>query len=146
MKSFLQSKLPIAAALIMLASVLATPLFSSPVYAKECTAGTNALTLLPPWFKGLQCDDTTNSVLPPKDNGGLQAMILKIVLNIVEALLYVVGYISLGMIIWGGFKYMKGGDNPGEVEAAKKTILNAIIGLLISMFAIVIVNLVTGAF
>lgn len=130
---------------MMLASLMATPLLSTPVYAKECAAGSSALTLLPPWYKGLECTDK-NVVSPPKDQGGLQPMIFKIVLNIIEALLYIVGYITLGMIIWGGFKYMLGGDNPGKVEAAKKTIVNAIIGLIISIFSIIIINVVGGAF
>lgn len=46
-------------------------------------------------------------------------MIFTIVLNLIEALLYIVGYITLAMIIWGGFKYMLGGDTLGKVESAK---------------------------
>lgn len=146
MKKFIQSKFTILASLMMLASVIATPLLPTPAYAKECAAGSSALTLLPAWYKGLQCDDDTGSVLSPKEQGGLQAMIFTIVLNVIEALLYIVGYITLAMIIWGGFKYMLGGDNPSKVEAAKKTIINAIVGLIISIFSIVIINVVGGAF
>lgn len=147
MKNFIQSKLTLAVLLIAFASTAIAPLLPAPsVYAKECAAGTSALTLLPPWYKGLQCDDDKGSILPPKDQGGLQPMIFIIILNVIEALLYIVGYITLAMIIWGGFKYMLGGDNPSKVEAAKKTIVNAIIGLVISIFSIIIINVIGGAF
>ena len=147
MKNFIQSKLTLVALLVAFASFATAPLLPVPsVYAKECATGTSGLTLLPPWYKGLQCDDDKGSILPPKDQGGLRPMIFTIVLNVIEALLYIVGYITLAMIIWGGFKYMLGGDNPSKVEAAKKTIINAIIGLIISIFSIIIINVIGGAF
>lgn len=148
MKNFIQSKLTLAVLLVAFASVATAPFLPAPsAYAKECVAGTSGLTLLPPWYKGLKCDDKTSSISPPKDqDGGLETMIFTIILNVIEALLYIVGYITLAMIIWGGFKYMLGGDNPSKVEAAKKTIVNAIIGLIISIFSIIIINVIAGAF
>lgn len=133
-------------ALLLFCSIIAVPLLPTTVAAdKACGGGSNALTLLPAWYKGLTCSDS-GSVKIGSGSSDLRNFIIKIVLNVIEAMLFIVGYIALGMIIWGGFKYMMYGDNPGGVEGAKKTILNAIIGLIISIFSIVIVNLIAGAF
>lgn len=140
----------------LLASLIAVPLLASVAsvsaqstsgsqsQVKSCTGSGIQLTLLPPWYKDLDCENGTVKMFGGKD--GLQRFILQIVMNGVEILFYLVGYVSLAMIIWGGFKYMMNGDSSGGTEAAKKTIQNAVIGLVISIFAVVIVNLVTGVF
>ena len=133
--------------LILLASVAVAPIMpaASVMAVAACDGGTSKLTLLPPWYKGLQCDDK-GTVQMDTGKNGLQSFIFKIVANLIEDLFYIVGYVSLAMIIWGGFKYMLFGDNSSGTEGAKKTILNAVIGLVISIFAVIIVNLVAGAF
>ena len=67
-----------------------------------------------------------------------------IALNIVQMILYAVGYISLGFIIYGGFKFMISGDSSSGTAAARKTIQNAVIGLIISIMSVAIVKLVTS--
>lgn len=128
--------------LVIAVAAIISPLLPAPAAsAASCTSSGVQLTLLPPWYKGLECD---SSGAPRIKN--IRQDILQIVMNIIEALFYIIGYVSLGMIIWGGFKYMMFGDNSSGMEAAKKTIQNAIIGLVISIFAIVIVNVVGGIF
>ena len=62
--------------------------------------------------------------------------------NITNTILYVVGIISVVMLIWGGIRYIiSGGDNK-KVTDAKNTVLYAIIGLIISVLAYAIVNFV----
>lgn len=117
-------------------------LIPTPVAAQSC--GTASFTLLPPWYKGLVGGGC--KLKSPQQVGGIDVFIYKIILNLTEALFYIVGYVSLAMIIWGGFKYMTQGDSSGGIEAAKKTIMNAVIGLVISIFAVLIVNVVSGAF
>ncbi len=59
--------------------------------------------------------------------------------------LYVIGAISVIMLIWGGLRYViSGGDNK-KVTDAKNTILYAIIGLIVSVLAFAIVNFVLNA-
>ena len=59
--------------------------------------------------------------------------------------LYVIGAISVIMLIWGGLRYiLSGGDNK-KVTDAKNTILYAIIGLIIAVLAFAIVNFVLNA-
>ena len=59
------------------------------------------------------------------------------ILNIVDGL---IGTICLLMITLGGFKYVTSGGDSGRVNSAKNTILYALIGLAISIFAFIIVN------
>lgn len=57
---------------------------------------------------------------------------------------WVVGVVSVIMIIYGGFKYITSGGDSSNVTTAKNTILYAIIGLIIVALAQVIVRFVLG--
>lgn len=96
---------------------------------------------MPTWFRGL-VDADCNIVSPEKASGGLPGFIWAIVLNIIEIGLFIAGYVALFFIIYGGFQFLTGGNNPSQIEKARKTILNAVIGLAISIGAIAIVNLI----
>jgi hypothetical protein len=49
------------------------------------------------------------------------------------------------MLIYGGIRYTTSGGNANSVTAAKNTILYAIIGLVVAIFAYAIVNWVLDA-
>ena len=62
--------------------------------------------------------------------------------KISNTILYLVGIVSVIMLIWGGVRYiLSGGDNK-KVTDAKNTILYAIIGLVIAILSFAIVNFV----
>lgn len=103
------------------------------------------LLTFPAWYKGI-VDSSSCAVKDPTSVGGLPAFISKIGLNVVEFMLQLVGYLAVGFIIYGGFRYLTGAGDPGDIASAKKTILNAVIGLVISIFSIGIVNIVAGIF
>lgn len=64
--------------------------------------------------------------------------------TLVSALIFVVGAVSLIMIIIGGLRYaLSGGDSAG-IRSAKDTILYAIVGLIVSILAYAIVQFVIG--
>jgi len=140
----------------LLLPILAVSTALSPtVAAAGCDQG--AITFFPRWYDGLCKGDGT--IKSPNEMGGsssggdaasntgnkLGAWITIIALNIVGMLLYAVGYVSLGFIIFGGFKYMTSGDNSSGTVAARKTILNAVIGLVLSIMAVAIVKFIAGA-
>jgi len=102
------------------------------------------LLTFPAWYKGLTDGDC--NIKSPKDAGGLSTFIWTIVLNIIEIGLQLVGYISVGFIIRGGFKYMTSVGEAAEMAKAKKIVMDAVIGLVISIFSVAIINLVAGAF
>jgi len=72
-------------------------------------------------------------------NGG----IFKTITNV---LLYVLGAISVIMIIIGGLRYVVSGGNSANVTAAKNTILYAIVGVIIAILSYAIINFVLGSF
>jgi hypothetical protein len=101
------------------------------------------LLTFPAWFRGLtngSCD-----IKSPTDAGGIGTFIWTIVLNVIEMGLQLVGYLAVGFIIRGGFKYMTAIGESAEIEKAKTIIKNAVIGLIISIFSVAIVNYIAGA-
>lgn len=65
--------------------------------------------------------------------------------TIVNVLLFIIGAISVIMLIIGGVRYTLSGGDSGNVTAAKNTILYAIIGLVVAFLAYAIVNWVLGS-
>ena len=103
-------------------------------------ACSDKLLTFPAWYRGL-IDDKCN-VKNPNDVGGLPTFLFKIALNIVEMMLQLTGYVAAGFILVGGFKYIISTGTPDDVVKARKTILNAVVGLIISIMSIGIVNVV----
>lgn len=99
----------------------------------------------PAWYNGLTKDNCEMKDVS-QDNNGLRNFIVRIVLNITEIILQVVAYASLIFVMVGGFKYMIAAGSPDQMAAAKTTILNALVGLVISIFSVAIVNAVGGLF
>lgn len=62
--------------------------------------------------------------------------------TIVNALLFLIGAISVIMLIIGGIRYTLSAGDSGNVTAAKNTILYAIVGLIVAFLAFAIVNFV----
>lgn len=62
--------------------------------------------------------------------------------QITNTILYIVGVIAVIMLIIGGIRYVISGGDAKKVTDAKNTVLYAIIGLVIAVFAYAIVNFV----
>ena len=62
--------------------------------------------------------------------------------TIINVLLFIIGAVSVIMLIYGGIRYTTSGGNANSVTAAKNTIMYAIVGLVIAIFAFAIVNFV----
>lgn len=65
-----------------------------------------------------------------------------LVKRIINTLLLAIAVVSVVMLIIGGFRYVISGGQKESVTAAKNTILYAIVGLLIAIFAYAIVKFV----
>lgn len=61
--------------------------------------------------------------------------------GVVNALLIFAAAVAVLFLIIGGFRYVVSTGNPDQVESAKKTILYAILGLIIIFVAYVLVTL-----
>ena len=62
--------------------------------------------------------------------------------KVVNLLLWAIGIISVIMFIIGGIRYATSNGDSNQVTAAKNTIMYAVIGLVIAIFAYAIVNFV----
>ena len=66
----------------------------------------------------------------------------QLVKGIVNGILYFVGILSVIMLIWGGILYTTSSGDSSKVTTAKNTIMYAVIGLVVAIFAYAIVNFV----
>lgn len=65
-----------------------------------------------------------------------------IVTNIINTALVVLGALAVIMLIYGGIRYTISAGDSKQVEAAKNTILYAIIGIVVALLAGAVVNFV----
>ncbi|HEX7483979.1 MAG TPA: hypothetical protein VF281_02395 [Candidatus Saccharimonadales bacterium] len=62
--------------------------------------------------------------------------------TLTNVLLFIIGAISVIMIIIGGLRYVVSGGDSSKVSAAKNTILYAVVGILVALLAYAIINFV----
>ena len=112
----------------------------------------NQSDFLPSWYDNM-CKDKQGNIVSPNEKGSKDASttgnniggwLAQIAINLVTMLLTLVAYVALAYVIFGGFKFMTSGDNSSGTQAARKTITNALIGLVISIMAVAIVKFVSG--
>ena len=76
--------------------------------------------------------------------GALAKFITTIILNVLQAAFTIAAYVAVFFIIKGGFGYMLSAGSSDGMSSAKKTITNAVIGLVIVVLAAVIVNTIAS--
>ncbi len=64
----------------------------------------------------------------------------------VNLLLFIVGVAAVIVMIVGGIRYVTSGGDPKNTQAAKDTILYAVIGIVVALLAYAIVNFVVTQF
>ncbi len=90
---------------------------------------------------GINC---ANPAGPGEEETGLFGQ-NSIFTTIVNTLLFVIGAISVIMLIYGGIRYTTSAGNSAHITTAKNTIMYAIIGLVIAFLAFAVVNWILGA-
>jgi len=65
--------------------------------------------------------------------------------TITNTALFIIGALSVIMLIYGGIRYTVSMGDAKNVEAAKNTIMYAIVGIVVALLAYAIVNFVLGA-
>lgn len=66
--------------------------------------------------------------------------------TITNVLLFVIGAISVIMLIIGGIRYVVSGGEGQAITSAKNTILYAVIGIVVAILAYALVNFVISSF
>ena len=65
-----------------------------------------------------------------------------VIKNVTNIMFFIIGAVSVIMLIYGGIRYTTSGGNTNSVTAAKNTVIYSIVGLVISIFAYAIVNFI----
>ena len=60
-------------------------------------------------------------------------------------MLRLVAILTIGFVIFGGFKYMTSAGSPDAAAKGRKTITNALIGMVIATASVALVNFIGGA-
>lgn len=75
---------------------------------------------------------------------GRNTNVNSILRTIINVLLFIIAAVSVIVIIIGGIMYSTSTGDAGRTKKAKDTILYAVIGLVVAIFAFAIVNWVVG--
>lgn len=111
---------------ITFGSVVALPMVAS-AQAAETSIG-----------KGLTAAKTDDQVDSLFDEGGVFQ-------KIINTALFIIGALSVLMLIYGGIRYTVSAGDSKQVESAKNTIMYAIIGIVVALLAYAIVNFVLSS-
>jgi hypothetical protein len=117
-------------------------------HAVPCQPG-GSLLGLPTWYKYLDgqrvMDDSTGiEICQPVFDGAND--IWKVVAAVLEVLLRVGSLIAIGFVVYGGVTYILSQGAPDKTKQALQTIINALVGLVISIIAAALVGFIAGRF
>ena len=113
-------------------------------FAASCADYNPTFFGFPTWYKYLVEEDKINANCE-LENFELMD-IWSIVLAVTEMVIYVAGIVAVVMIMWGGFRFITSQGSPDVTKDARNTVLYAIIGLIVSISARAIINVVAGIF
>lgn len=82
----------------------------------------------------------------PEGNDDSGGGIWKTVNTIINVVLGILGILAVGMIIFGGFKFVTSAGDATKVKSGKDTIMYGVIGLVVALLAFAIVNFVVASF
>ena len=97
-----------------------------------------------PWYHYLKLDPKTCEVqdfnlLP---GGGQHSGLVLILLAIIDDLLRIAGLVAVGFIVYAAFNFITSQGNPEDAAKARGTAINALIGLMLAMFAVVLISFI----
>ena len=75
---------------------------------------------------------------------GVATDLMEVFEQVANILLFLIGAVAVIMLIIGGFRYVISGGDSSNVEAAKNTILYAIIGIVVAFLAFAAVDFLIG--
>lgn len=97
-----------------------------------------------PWYAGLVTKDKDDRcVIGTPNEEMMAAFVWTIILNILYDMFAILGVVSTGFIVYGGYWYLRSGGDPVLVARGKKTIQGAVVGTAIALLATLVTNLIT---
>ena len=119
-------KLRVVIATMMIALGIGAVFVPQPAFAANCS----------------NASDCINQGVSSTGGTGTNKNLSQIIKIIVNVLLFLIGLVSVIMIIIGGFRYVTSNGAPDQAKAARNTIMYAVIGLVIAILAYAIVSFV----
>lgn len=111
---------------------------------KDC--GYTSFFGLKPWYYYLNvngdCSISSFNVLGNNGSSSGTSDFTLIALALVDDLLRIAGFVAIGFIIYGGIQYVVSQGSPDQTGKAQSTIINALIGLVISVVAVAFVSFI----
>ena len=101
------------------------------------------LGIIPTWYQYLEFNENCSVKL---DIGGEPRDLWLVGFGVIDILLRLAGLIAVGFIMYGGFRFVTSQGEAEGIKAARSTVLNAIIGLVITIFASTLVTFIAGKF
>ena len=136
-------KIIIAMSLMIIGSLGASVTFPGISFADDACSNKGKILTLKPWYSGFTNDDCSLKN-PGADTNSQANYIWKIALNIVDDLLQLIGYTTVGYIMYGGFLMMTSNGAPDKAAHGRKTIMSAAIGLVIALASVALVNFISS--
>lgn len=100
----------------------------------------------PHWYEYLDLDGECKVVGPTAAGDAnkldVTAVATRVIMAIIDILMRVAGIVAFAFIVVSGFRFVLSQGDPGKEKAARETAINAVIGLVITIFAITIVTFV----
>jgi small-conductance mechanosensitive channel len=79
-------------------------------------------------------------------DAGSTLSISKIIGTVISILAWIIGIVSVFMVIFGGFRFVTSGGDSNAVSSARSTIFYALIGLVVAVLAQVLIHYVLYKF
>ena len=136
-------KIIIVMSLMVMGSFGASVTFPNTSFADDACSNKGKILTLKPWYSGLTNNDCSLKS-PGADTNSQANYIWKIALNIVDDLLQLIGYTTIGYIMYGGFLMMTSNGAPDKAARGRKTIMSAAIGLVIALASVALVNFISS--
>ena len=136
-------KIIIAMSLMIIGSFGASVTFPGISFADDACSNKGKILTLKPWYSGLTNNDCSLKN-PGTDTNSQANYIWKIALNIIDDLLQLIGYTTVGYIMYGGFLMMTSNGAPDKAAHGRKTIMSAAIGLVIALASVALVNFISS--
>lgn len=139
--------------LILAISMVSSLLFGMVAYVPSTVhavapACDNSILGLPTWYKYLESEPYPDcSIIMPADPNGQNdwAKVAGLVaVAIIEVMLRIASMIAVGFVIYGGFRFIASQGEPDNAKAARETVINAIVGLVITIVAASIISFITS--
>ncbi len=109
-------------------------------FAASCTPGSGGIIGIPTWYRYLEgdVDETGRCTVVfsfPDDIG-------KVLLALVEILLRIGGLVAVAFVVYGGIQFILSQGEPDKARTARRTIVNALVGLIIALLSTFIVTFI----